>query len=105
MHLVPGRVLPTLQIGTKFNLSSIRAKEADTVHPIYLILIIIMCTSMMVDLFNKVLKIPIHVLHPLLPPSSVIHSDMVYDPEHTTALYQREPQTLWTIISSSECYI
>jgi len=27
-----------------------------------------LCTSMKVDLFNKVLKIPIHVLHPLLPP-------------------------------------
>ena len=30
---------------------------------------------MKVDVFNKVLKIPIHVLHP----PSVIHSDMVYD--------------------------
>jgi len=39
----------------------------DTVHPIYLILNL--CTSMKVDLFNKVLKIPIHVLHPLLPPT------------------------------------
>jgi len=66
MHLVPVRVLPTLQIGTKFNLSSIRAKETDTVHPIYDF--DNMCTSMMVDLLNKVLKIPIHVLHPLLPP-------------------------------------
>jgi len=27
-----------------------------------------LCTSMKVDLFSKVLKIPIHVLHPLLPP-------------------------------------
>jgi len=27
-----------------------------------------LCTSMKVDLFNKVLKIPIRVLHPLLPP-------------------------------------
>jgi len=27
-----------------------------------------LCTSMKVDLFNKVLKIPIHVLHLLLPP-------------------------------------
>jgi len=27
-----------------------------------------LCTSMKVDLFNKVLKIPIHLLHPLLPP-------------------------------------
>ena len=27
-----------------------------------------LCTSMKVDLFNKILKIPIHVLHPLLPP-------------------------------------
>jgi len=27
-----------------------------------------LCTSMKVDLFNKVLKIPVHVLHPLLPP-------------------------------------
>jgi len=35
MHLVPGRVLPTLQIGTKFNRSSTRVKEMDTVHPIY----------------------------------------------------------------------
>jgi len=31
---------PTLQIGTKFNRSSTRVKEMDTVHPIYLILII-----------------------------------------------------------------
>jgi len=64
-----------------------------------------LCTSMKVDLFNKVLKIPIHVLHPLLPPQSVIHSDMVYDPEHMTGLYQREPQILWIVTSSSECYI
>ena len=35
-----GRVLPTLQIGTKFNRSSTRVKEMDTVHSIYLILII-----------------------------------------------------------------
>ena len=28
-----------------------------------------LCISMKVDLFNKVIKIPIHVLHPLLPPS------------------------------------
>jgi len=35
MHLVPGRVLLTLQIGTKFNRSSTRVKEMDTVHPIY----------------------------------------------------------------------
>ena len=27
-----------------------------------------LCTSMKVDLFNRVLEIPIHVLHPLLPP-------------------------------------
>jgi len=27
-----------------------------------------LCTSMKVDLFNKVLKIPTHALHPLLPP-------------------------------------
>jgi len=54
---------------------------------------------------NKVLKMSMHVLHPLLPPPSVIHSDMVYDPEYTTGLYQREPQTLWTVASSSECYI
>jgi len=27
-----------------------------------------LCTSLKVDLFNKVLKIPTHVLHPLLPP-------------------------------------
>jgi len=36
---------------------------------------------------------------------SVIHSDMVYDPEYTTGLYQREAQTLWIVTSSSECYI
>ena len=53
----------------------------------------------------KFLKMSMHVLHPLLPPPSVIHSDMVYDPEYTTGLYQREPQTLWTVASSSECYI
>ena len=40
MHLVPGRVLTTLQIGTKFNHSSTRVKEMDTVHPIYLVLTI-----------------------------------------------------------------
>jgi len=51
---------------------------------------------------GPVLKIPIHVLHPLLPPPSVIHGDMVYDPEYTTGLYQREAQTLWTVTSSSE---
>jgi len=38
-------------------------------------------------------------------PPSVIHSDMVYDPEYTTGLYQRETQTLWAVTSSSECYI
>ena len=43
---------------------------------------------------NKVLKIPIHVLHPLLPTPSVIHSDMVYDPEYTTKLYQRKTSNL-----------
>ena len=64
-----------------------------------------LCTTMKVDLFNKVLKIPIHVLHVLLPPPSVIHSDMVNDPEYTTVLYQREAQTLWIVTSSSECYI
>jgi len=37
-------------------------------------------------------------------PLSVIHSDMVYDPEYMTGLYQREAQTLW-IVTSSECYI
>ena len=43
-----------------------------------------LCTSMKVDLFNKVLKIPIHVLHPhYYHPPSVIHSDMVYDPDST----------------------
>jgi len=61
-----------------------------------------------VDLFIRVLKIPIHVLlyyiHYYQPPS-VIHSDMVYDPEHATGLYQRQPQTLWIVTSSSECYI
>jgi len=36
---------------------------------------------------------------------SVIHSEMVYDPEYTTGLYQREAQTLWIVTSSSECYI
>jgi len=40
MHLVPGRVVSTPQIGTKFNRSSTRVKDMDTVHPIYLILII-----------------------------------------------------------------
>jgi len=60
---------------------------------------------MKVDLLNKVLKIPIHVLHPLLPPPSGMHSDMVYDTEYMTGLYQREPLTLWIVISSSECYI
>jgi len=64
-----------------------------------------LCTSMKVDLFNKVLKIPIHVLNPLLPPPPVIHSDMVYDQEHMTGLYQKEPQILWIVTSSSECYI
>ena len=34
-----------------------------------------------------------------------LHSDMVYDPEYTTGLYQREAQTLWIVTSSSECYI
>ena len=63
------------------------------------------CDRIKVDLFNKVLKIPIHVLHPVLPSPSVIHSDMVYDPEYTTGLYQRELQTLWSVTSSSECYI
>jgi len=38
-------------------------------------------------------------------PPSVIHSDMVYDPEYTTGLCQREAQTLWIVTSSSECYI
>ena len=104
MHLVPGRVLRTLQIGTKFNRSSTRVKEMGTVHP-DLPDFNNLCTSMKVDLFNKVLKIPIHVLHPLLPPPSVIHSDMVYDPEYMTKLYQREAQTLWIVTSSSECYI
>ena len=58
-----------------------------------------LCTSVKVDVFNKDLKITIHVglLHPLLPPPSVIHSDMVYefyDPEYMTGLYQRKAQTL-----------
>ena len=45
----------------------------------------------------------IHYYHP----TSVIHSDMVYDPEpeYMTGLYQREAQTLWIVTSSSECYI
>jgi len=60
---------------------------------------------MKVDLFNKVLRIQIHVSHPLQPPPSVIHSDVVYDLEYMTGLYQREAQTLWTVTSSSECYI
>jgi len=33
------------------------------------------------------------------------YSDMVYDPEYTTGLYQREAQTSWIVTSSSECYI
>ena len=66
MHLVPGRVLQMLQIGTKFNRSSTRVKEMDTVHPIYLILII--CAPQWRSACSIVLKIPIHVLHPLLPP-------------------------------------
>ena len=58
-----------------------------------------LCTSVKVDVFNKDLKITIHVglLHPLLPPPSVIQSDMVYefyDPEYMTGLYQRKAQTL-----------
>ena len=40
MHRLPGRVLPTLLIGTKYNRSSTRVKDMDTVHPIYLILTI-----------------------------------------------------------------
>jgi len=62
---------------------------------------------MKVDLFtsfknpNSCKSYYIHYHHP----ASVIHSDMVYDPEHTTGLYQREPQILWIVISSSECYI
>jgi len=43
----------------------------------------------------------IHCYHP----PSVIHSDMVYDPEYMTGLYQRKAQTLWIVTSSSECYI
>jgi len=91
----------------KLNHSSIRVKEMDTVHPIYLILIICaVCTSMKVDLFNKVLKFfqYMYYTHYYHPPS-VIQSDMVYDPEYTTGLYQREAQILWTVTSSSECYI
>ena len=38
----------------------------------------------------------IHYYHP----PSVIHSDMIYDPEYT-----REAQTLWIVTSSLECYI
>ena len=66
MHLVPGRVLITLQIGTEFSRSSTRVKKwvLFTRLPVFNSL----CTSMKVDLFNKVLKIPTHVLHPLLPP-------------------------------------
>jgi len=43
----------------------------------------------------------IHYYHPLL----VLHSDIAYDPEYTTGLYQRELQALWIVISSSKCYI
>ena len=43
----------------------------------------------------------IHYYHP----PSVIHKDMVYDPEYMTRLYQREAQILWIVTSSSECYI
>jgi len=67
MHLVPGRVLPKLQIGTKFNLSSKKSKRNGYCSP-DLPDFNNLCTSKKVDLFNKVLKIPIHVLHPLLPP-------------------------------------
>ena len=61
---------------------------------------------MKVDLFYKVLKIPTYYIHYYHPPS-VIHSDMVYDPEpeYMTGLYQREAQTLWIVTSSSECYM
>jgi len=48
---------------------------------------------------------PVYRRHSSSIPPSVILSDMVYDPEYTTGLYQREPQTLWTVTSSSECYI
>jgi len=54
-----------------------------------------LCTLVKVDLFNKVLKIQyMYYIHYYHPPS-VIHSDMVYDPEYMTGLYQREAQTLW----------
>ena len=60
---------------------------------------------MKVDLLNS-FKNPNTCITPTTTtPPSVIHSDMVYDPEYTTGLYQREPQTPWTVTSSSECYI
>ena len=37
-----------------------------------------LCTSMKVHLFNKVLKIPIHVLHPLLPPPPVMSYTVIW---------------------------
>jgi len=63
MHLVPGRVLPTLQIQSFINKSKRNGYCAPDLPDFDNL-----CTSMKVDLFNKVLKIPIHVLHPLLPP-------------------------------------
>ena len=45
-----------------------------------------------------------HYIHHYHPPS-VIHSDMVNDPEYMTGLYQKEAQTLWMVTSSLECYI
>jgi len=77
----------------------------DTVHPIYLILTI--CAPQVVHMFNKVLKIPIHVLHPLLPPP-VSHTQRYgLRPRvgYMTGLYQRKAQTLLIVTSSSECYI
>ena len=76
----------------------------DTLHPIYLIFNNL-CTAIKVDLFNNVLKSQyMYYVHYYHPPS-VIHSDMVYDPEYMTGLYQREAQILWIATSSSECYI
>jgi len=72
-----------LQIGTKFNRSSTRVKEMDTVHPNYLILII--CAPQWKSTCTiKFLKSQYMFYTQYNHPSSVIHSDMVYDPEYTT---------------------
>jgi len=84
MHLVPGRGLPTLQIVTKFNHSSTRVKEMDTVHPIYLILII--CapqwrSTCLIKFWKSQFTYYIHYYHP----PSVIHSDRTL-PKRTSNL-------------------